>query len=164
MKTSERIPESFESAGEPAIVGQVLRLFHERLAEVVFPGVSATALMERTATLAERQAAMAAARAELRAAECALAAERRALVELAERAVAYAKVYAVGDPELETALEALGLQRPNRAKQKPEQKSRPRQGRRSASPAQTSLPAPAPGSMLSATAPVGVAVTADRSH
>ncbi len=136
-------PNEAQRTADPAqpLAVQVLEFFREHLAEVEFPDVSASILESQVDHLDERQAAVAAARAQLRQAENELDATRTALGQLAERAVAYARVYANGNAGLERALAALDP-RPS-----PRVKPKARKGRDStkaaAAPAQATLPAPA---------------------
>ncbi len=121
---------------------RVLEFFHEHLAEVAFPDVSAAILEAQVARYDERQAALGAARAQLRQAESELDAARSELAQLAERALAYAHVYVSGETHLEERLERL--QPPKPARVKPRSKSKGGDAVGKSTAAQTSLPAPAP--------------------
>ena len=112
MTTTDPTTEKTESAGASGRVAEVLRLFREELRDVSFPDVSSQILEQRASELAERQIAVEAARARLREAEGALDQARRELGVLTERAVAYARVFAAGNPTLEQALDHLAMPRP----------------------------------------------------
>jgi hypothetical protein len=138
MNTPEPATEPRHTT-EPPLVGQTIELFRKHLPDVTFPDVSAAILDSEVARLGECQAVVAMAKAKLREAENDLDATRRGLVALAERALAYARIYAHGHPELEQALAKLGPPKPGRTKQKG------RTVRRSTpdeKPTQASLPSP----------------------
>ncbi|MEZ4398397.1 MAG: hypothetical protein R3B06_00155 [Kofleriaceae bacterium] len=95
-----------------APIRDLLALFAETLADVKFPDVDSRALTTEAKQVLDRAA-------EVGRAEAALAEARRTLVEAqdqlhqrAQRALAYARVYADGDAELSARLDAIGLPRP----------------------------------------------------
>lgn len=118
MPHPDASPDRPETAGEPGRIQHVLRLFRDQLGDVVFPDVSAAVLEAQVADLAVRRTAVSSAHARLREAEAELDAARHSLSLLVDRALAYARVYAAGRPELESALEALEPGRAPRAKSK----------------------------------------------
>ncbi len=86
-----------------------LELFEDALSEVRFPDVSAELLRSKAAAVAARADALRAAHEALADAEAALAAERAGLAELAGKALAYARIYAEGRPEIAQRLAAVEL-------------------------------------------------------
>ena len=99
----------------PAGIQQVLALFQGELAGVEFPEVGAEVLARAVDERQARAGEAAAARAAATAAELALAQSTQALQRLAERAVAYAKVYAADNPELAQELASIQLDAGRRA-------------------------------------------------
>ncbi|MBC7174548.1 MAG: hypothetical protein H5U40_19035 [Polyangiaceae bacterium] len=87
----------------------ILDLFEETLADVRFPDVSSELLREKALAVHERAEAVMAARESLAAAEAGLAEERASLAELGGKALAYARIYAAGRPDLLERLEAIDL-------------------------------------------------------
>jgi hypothetical protein len=103
----------------PPFIKTVLDLFASDLAEVKFPDVDQKSLAE-AALEAQAQAEEAAGAEEaLRSAMAALAAKQEELQQKAQRALAYAAVYAQGNPELhakvEAAARAAGFSKPRPA-------------------------------------------------
>lgn len=101
------------SAIHPA-VQTLLDLFATSLADVRFADVDGPSLA-RCATEVEMAAqAEALARSALDAAHQALQEKQEALLQRAQRALAYVRVYAESDPALTASLEAIGLPRATR--------------------------------------------------
>jgi hypothetical protein len=115
----------------PAFARDVLALYERELAEVRFPDLE-LATLEAAAARLQAAHAEAAARAEaLRAAEQAVAEEEQALVGLAERALAYARIFAGGNAELSAEVAAIsrpsaGAGRPTSSGDEPKKRGRPR--------------------------------------
>jgi hypothetical protein len=107
-------------AGVPDGVAQLVALYRETLGDVSFPDVSLAVLESATAELHACTEALLAARAAVAEAELAVTASRTALSKLAERALAYAQIYASDDAALKAQLEAISLE---------DSKSRARRGR-----------------------------------
>jgi hypothetical protein len=84
----------------PAFVHGVLGLFGGPLADVRFPDIDRASLEALAQGCCDAQAALESARARTRAAQ-------EALGDRAQRALAYARVFALGQPELEEALSSL---------------------------------------------------------
>lgn len=112
----------------PPSVQAVVELFGSSLRDVSFPDVDAAALEAAVAELRARQEVV-------RQAEVALEAARQAreqsldeLVQKAEKALAYAKIYAANDAELMVELTTLSLPRrqPAVAAPTPKKRGRPR--------------------------------------
>jgi hypothetical protein len=110
-------PSQAPSDAEPLPGGiqQVLALFEGELAGVEFPEVGAQALASAVEERQARANELAAARAAAAAAESAMAESTQGLQRLAERAVAYAKVYAADNPELAAQLADIKLDTGRRA-------------------------------------------------
>jgi len=89
----------------PAAVRQLIELFGGPLKGIEFPGVSGATLGTASAELRARAEALEVARDALRSAEQAVDSALEDLVRQAQQALAYAKVFAAGDPEL---LQKLG--------------------------------------------------------
>lgn len=106
------------SSAIPESVQQLIALFERELSGVEFPEVGAGPLAQAAAEVEAAVRHCESARAELAAAEEALESSRNAVVRLAERGLAYAKVYAADDAALTEALETIrfGSSRPERAK------------------------------------------------
>lgn len=84
-----------------------MALFERELSGVEFPEVSTGALAQAAAEVQAAARQCDRLRAELAAAESALDSSRNALVRLAERGLAYAKIYAAEDAALAATLEAI---------------------------------------------------------
>jgi hypothetical protein len=113
----------------PAFARDVLALYERELAEVRFPDLE-LATLEAAAARLHAAHAEAAARAEaLREAEQAVAAEEQALVGLAERALAYARIFAGGNAELSAEVAAISRPLaggPTASGDEPKKRGRPR--------------------------------------
>ncbi len=96
----------------PAGVEEVLALFEGELSAVAFPDVNAKRLREAIAHVATHEDAVEAARAALTEAESRRGEAERAVIQLAEKGLAYARVFAAGNPELSERLKALPLGKP----------------------------------------------------
>lgn len=100
-----------EAATDPVPVGvrQLLEVFAGPLAEVRFPDVDAERLEAACQTLRAADGAVRQALVALEAAQTALADQEMALVKLAERGLAYAKVYGAEDEALQAKLAEVEL-------------------------------------------------------
>ena len=92
-------------------VQSLIDLYTADLAEVRFPDVDGRVLAEITEQVRAEAARVAAAELALESAKASLAAQRDALITRAQRALAYARVYAEEDPALSARLHALELPR-----------------------------------------------------
>jgi hypothetical protein len=132
-------------------VRHLVTLFADNLRELQFPGVDANTLTE----LVEKARAAAAdvdeTRAKLEAAQETLGAAVASLHTKAEQGLAYAKVYAAGDPSLTSRLASIKLgglasKKPAKAKQKGASDGQPGRKRAKKEPAAASneaaMPAP----------------------
>ncbi len=132
---------AIEPSSEP--IGRSLRatveLFEDELADVRFPDVSALVLRERAVAVSDRAEAVEAAREALARAEAELVAERASFTALVARALAYARIYAEGHPELRERLDALAAGNGPAA---PKKRGRPRKQRDDAA---SSADGPPPG-------------------
>jgi hypothetical protein len=103
----------------PPSIKTVLDLFAGDLAEVKFPDVDRKSLAEAALEVQTQTEEAACAEEALRSALAALAAKKEELQQKAQRALAYAVVYAQGNPDLtakvEAAARAAGLTRPRPA-------------------------------------------------
>lgn len=131
-------PQASDSLGRP--LRAALELFEEALPEVRFPDASAELLRAKASSVAGRADAVRAAREALAEAEAALAEERAAFAELVGKALAYARIYAEGRPEIAERLAALGLGEP--AAEPKKKRGRPRK-RPSDEPSASAAPPPA---------------------
>jgi hypothetical protein len=91
---------------EPA-VRDLIAVFDQELAEVSFPDVSRDSLHAHAGAVHEQMRAVEELRVRLEAAQSELAGRRDALRSHADRALAYARVYAQGHPELGERLAAI---------------------------------------------------------
>lgn len=92
----------------PAFAQQVIELYRGELAEVHFPDLDLAVLQGARDELQHAQLEVERLEADLAAARAALDAEAGALNAKAERALAYAKIYAASDPELSGRIAELG--------------------------------------------------------
>jgi multidrug efflux pump subunit AcrA (membrane-fusion protein) len=95
----------------PPPVQTVLDLFTTKLADVRFGDVDAETLARLAAEVACANDVLAATQAALDEARAALQARQEALLQHAQRALAYARVYAEADEELAAQLDAVALPR-----------------------------------------------------
>jgi hypothetical protein len=100
-------------ATHPAVQA-LLDLFATSLADVRFADVDGPSLARCASEVEAAAQAEAVARAALDAAHLALQEKQEALLQRAQRALAYARVYAESDPGLSASLEAIGLPRATR--------------------------------------------------
>jgi hypothetical protein len=100
-------------AMHPAVQA-LLDLFATSLAEVRFADVDGPSLARCAAEVEAAAQAEAVARSALDAANLALQEKQEALLQRAQRALAYARVYAESDTTLTASLEAIGLPRATR--------------------------------------------------
>ncbi|MDP9148902.1 MAG: hypothetical protein M3O36_03025 [Myxococcota bacterium] len=98
----------------PAALQAVLELFETSLADVRFPDVDAQTLGRLAAEIEAAGQAVAVAQATLDSARHALLERQDALFQQAQRAVAYARVYAETDEALSARIDAIALSRPSR--------------------------------------------------
>ena len=122
----------------------LLELFDAELEKVKFPGVDGDALQQTAEKVDEAAAEVARAEEALEAARMQRSEADEALLGLAQRALAYAKVYAEDQPELAAKLDALALPRSPRkprAEAKPEGElaTPPRRRRRTAERTENAL-------------------------
>ena len=97
----------------PAFARQVIELYGGELAEVRFPDLDRAVLESARDELQHAQLEVERLEADLQAARNALDAEAGALNAKAERALAYAKIYAASDPELSARIaELTGKKKP----------------------------------------------------
>jgi hypothetical protein len=101
------------SAIHPAVQA-LLDLFATSLADVRFADVDGPSLARCAGEVATAEQAEVVARLALDAAQLALQDKQEVLLQRAQRALAYARVYAENDPALAASLEAIGLPRPAR--------------------------------------------------
>jgi ElaB/YqjD/DUF883 family membrane-anchored ribosome-binding protein len=92
-------------------IQSLLDLFAQDLADVRFADVDAKVLTRVAADVESAAAAVAAAQSVLDEARAALQHQQDVLLQLAQRALAYARVYAENDPALSASLEAIALPR-----------------------------------------------------
>jgi hypothetical protein len=92
----------------PAFPREVLALFREELADVHFPGCDLAVLEEAEESVLAAQIEVERIEAELEAARIARAAQLAELETKAERALAYARVFASAHPELNERVSELG--------------------------------------------------------
>ncbi len=93
---------------------ELLEVFSTELSEVKFPDMDAGVLEEAAERVKAEAEAVAKAQAALEAAKQALGESQEALQQKGQRALAYARVFAEGNVELSTKLEAIHLARPVR--------------------------------------------------
>jgi len=97
-----------EEATSPSLaLDALIDLFESDLERVNFPDVSAAALRDAAESVETQRLAVAAAEATLRGARDALEQTRANHVRLGRRALAYARVYAEGDSDLEARLDGI---------------------------------------------------------
>ncbi|MCA9669120.1 MAG: hypothetical protein KC503_26170 [Myxococcales bacterium] len=120
---SEKSPESTAAADAinqispiPESVVAVVHLYHEHLGEVVFPDVDSAALDAAVDAVLRAEQAEQAAREALARARAELAERDEALYRMAQRALAYARVFADGQPELAARVDTISLRRRPRKK------------------------------------------------
>ena len=101
---------SLMSTTHPAVQA-LLDLFATSLADVRFADVDGPSLARCAAEVEAAAQAEVVARLALDAASAALQEKQEALLQRAQRALAYARVYAESDPALAASLEAIGLPR-----------------------------------------------------
>src|SRR5512140_2752731 len=95
----------------PAPVDQLLALFSSRLADVRFPDVDGASLARLAEQTHEARMALATAEAMVETANAALRDHQEELLRAAQRALAYARVYASADEALARELDAIALPR-----------------------------------------------------
>jgi len=95
----------------PRPVQEVLELFDTELASLKFGDLEPATLVGAADEVRLMAASVARAQAELDAARASLSDKLEALLQKAHRALAYARVYAEGQPELASRIEAIALPR-----------------------------------------------------
>lgn len=100
----------------PAPVHDLLALFTAELADVRFPDVDASVLASAAASVHAAADRVAQVEAELAAARATLVSSQDELLGCAQRAHAYAQVFAAASPDLVARLEAIALPRARRPK------------------------------------------------
>jgi hypothetical protein len=95
----------------PPLARAVLDVFRDALADVRFPDVDRATLEESEAELLAAQIALEAAEFELERARASVAERSASLTSRAQRALAYAKVFAEDDPVLRDRLDSLSAPR-----------------------------------------------------
>jgi len=98
----------------PSPIQDVLDLFQDQLAPVTFGGLETGVLALAAENVRAAAAAVAAAEAAAEAAHAALAERQEELALKAQRALAYARIYAEDDPALLDKVEAIALPRAGR--------------------------------------------------
>jgi hypothetical protein len=91
----------------PPAVGSVLRLFQTELSDVSFPAVDRGAIEAAVDALGEQLRTVDQSRALLHTQEAELAARKQALVQLCERGLAYARVFAADNEPLLGAMDGI---------------------------------------------------------
>ena len=95
----------------PTLARQVIDLYSVELAEVRFPDLDLSALLYAQTELHAAQVEVERVEAELADKRAVLEARSQALLQKAERALAYAKIYAQGDEDLVPRLAEIGRKR-----------------------------------------------------
>jgi hypothetical protein len=98
----------------PTAIQEVLDLFEDQLAPVTFGGLETRVLTAAAETVRVAADALAAAEAAAEAARAVLAERQEELAQKAQRALAYARIYAEDDPPLLEKVEAIALPRAGR--------------------------------------------------
>jgi hypothetical protein len=96
----------------PAFSRQVLALFRKELADVHFPDLDRAVLEEAVQAVLAAQVDVERVETQLEAARIARAEQLAELETKAERALAYARVFASGDPDLNARVAELGRKKP----------------------------------------------------
>lgn len=99
--------DSLLFASLPAFSREVLELFSAELAEVRFPDLDLSSLREAAGRLHDAQAEVDRVESELREAQEGVSQQSALLQACAERALAYAAVYAAGNPALSAQVDAI---------------------------------------------------------
>ena len=98
----------------PTAIQEVLDLFEDQLAPVTFGGLETRVLTAAAENVRAAAGALAAAEGAAEAARVALAERQEELAQKAQRALAYARIYAEDDPALLDKVEAIVLPRAGR--------------------------------------------------
>ncbi len=98
----------------PPAVQQVLDVYETHLPLVKFGDLEATVLSKAAEEVVTAASALERAEAALETARAALQEKQESLFQKAQRALAYARVYAEGDPELAARVEEISLLRSSR--------------------------------------------------
>lgn len=105
MKTPAPTPKTDVT---PTLARQVIDLYSAELADVSFPGLDLSSLLHAQAQLHAAQVEVERVQAELEAMRGQVEANSQALTALAERGLAYARVFAQGDDELGPRIAEIG--------------------------------------------------------
>jgi hypothetical protein len=108
----------------PPFARDVLELFARQLPDLKFPGVDLEVLRAHAAELAEAQAEVERVEAELEQARAEAAIRAVTLTTVAQRALAYARIYAEGDAELGAQVAEIAERRGGAAAEPPAGKRR----------------------------------------
>jgi hypothetical protein len=95
----------------PPFARDVLELFARQLPDLKFPGIDLSVLRAHAGELADAQAEVERIEGELEQARAEAASRAMTLTTLAQRALAYARIYATGDAELEAQLAEIAERR-----------------------------------------------------
>ena len=139
MSSSTQTTAPPESTAIPNPVRAVLELFEGPLAGVAFPDVDADALSGVAARVDARRTELQRALAAVQDARTALEAEQATLLSMAQRAHAYAIVFAGGNTELSAKLADIKLEGRPAAPRKQRGRPRKEQGKDQGKKSQTSL-------------------------
>lgn len=104
----DRLKPQFAADPVPQLARSVIALFAEALPDVRFPDMDLSVLESAADDLRSAQVELEQIEAELAAARAALAQQADQLTLRAQRALAYARVFAESDPELAGRVEAIG--------------------------------------------------------
>ena len=99
-------------------VARIVEIFREDLEGLAFPDVSLASLEHAAENVRERANQVEALRNQVNVAEAELAAARSDLESLAQRGLAYAKVYATGNADLTEKLEQIKMSEPTKKKRR----------------------------------------------
>jgi hypothetical protein len=105
-----KFTDSMLIASLPAFSREVLELFSAELAEIRFPDLDVESLREAAGRVRDAQAEVDRLEGELQEAQEGVAQQSAALHACAERALAYARVYAEGKPALSAQIDAIRSQ------------------------------------------------------
>lgn len=105
---ADRPKSQFAADPVPALARSVIELFAEALPNVRFPDMDLSVLEAAADDLRAAQVELEQIEAELDAARAALAKQADQLMVRAQRALAYARVFAESDPELATRVQSIG--------------------------------------------------------
>jgi len=117
---------AFSADPVPALARSVIALFSESLAGVRFPDMDLTMLESAADDLRAAQVEIEQIEAELAAARATLQGQADQLLQRAQRALAYARIFAESDPTLAARVQQVGeAQRPAAGSSVPKRRGRP---------------------------------------